>query len=401
MKALLPFFILVLAAPARGGMHFGLAGNVANQQSKVTSPPVAVSTGNSPTTNLPACAEAPLSVSLMDVNLPFHIEPLGHLAPTPHTFPTDHTYFQLNKSTDDTSSYNIYAPARIKIQSVVATTFVNQVPPTTDYGLDFVPCSGMLGRLGHIRTLTSELLAAIGPLTNCTSPVAGLQECTNSNSAMLEAGQVIGMTTGLAGNSIVGLDFGLYDFNTAALPFISPERRSDYVLHTVCPYDSFAEPLRSNLEARFARYDGVPRTEAPLCGTAMQDSPGTAQGNWYVAGTPHTLGVTDDAQLALVHDNIYPSTGVFSVGNSVTGSVLPAGLYYFSPQSSGLINRDFPAVSADTHVYCYDSFSNFLNNDVILIQMPTSATLRIERQSLSGCGSGPWTLTAAATDFER
>ncbi len=388
---------LLGATSALAGGGFGLASGVAKQHARTARPAVAAST---PTVTVPACTDAPLSVSLIDPALPFHIEPLGHLAPSPHTFPTDHTYFQMNKSTSDTSSFSIYAPADITITAVVATTLLNAVPPTTDYGFDFVPCPGLLGRTGHIRTLSPDVLSAIGPITDCTDS-GGIRTCTKNVSVPEPAGHVVGTQTGVAGNTIVGMDFGLFDFNKPALAFLSPERRSDYQNHIVCPYDSFQEPLRSNLEARFARYDGAPRTTPPLCGTAMQDLASTAQGNWYLKGTPHALGVTDDNQLALVHDNIFPSTAVFSVGVSVTGSALPSGLYVFNPLPAGFVNRDFPAVSADTNVYCYDSFSQFPGTDVILLQMPTSITLKIERQSLAACGGGPWTLTPAATEFER
>jgi hypothetical protein len=392
--------LLALTVPATAGSHIGMASSVGKRASALNE---AVKT-RQPTPdsieNPSACAADPLSVPLIDLALPFHIEPLGHLAPPPHTFPTDHTYFQMNKSTDDTSSFNIYAPGQIKVTTVVQTTLLNATPPSTDYGIDFVPCSGILGRLGHVRNLGTDLAAALGPFTDC-STANGIQTCTKVVSISQEAGQVIGIQTGTTGSSLVGMDFGLFDFNKPAQSFISPERRSDYQNHIVCPYDYFAEPIRSNLEARFSRYDGLPRTVVPLCGEANQDLPGTAQGNWYPKGTPHTLGRWEDNSLALVHDNVIPSTGIFSVGLGVSASSLPANLYAFSPQPSGLVNRDFKDVTSDNNVYCYDSFTNFVPSNVILIKMPTSSTLLIERQNIADCSGGGWALTSSATEFER
>ena len=47
--------------------------------------------------------------------------------------------------------------------------------------------------------------------------------------------------------------------------------------------------------------------------------------------------------MALVHDNVDPTLTAISIG----GTVSSAGVWLFAPESTGLVNRDFSAVSAE------------------------------------------------------
>jgi hypothetical protein len=85
----------------------------------------------------------------------------------------------------------------------------------------------------------------------------------------------------------------------------------------------------------------------------------------------------------------------------MTASSLPGTQYYFQTVSgAGHVNRDFDEVTSDGSVYCYDTFMN-LANSIILVQLPTSTTLTIERQTAASCGAGPWTFTGSASNFVR
>ncbi len=140
---------------------------------------------------------------------------------------------------------------------------------------------------------------------------------------------------------------------------------------------------------------------APICGEVEQDEPGTAQGKWYKLGTVEPLG--EDQHLALVHDNVDPSRGVFSVGTSVPG--LERNAWFFTPQSSGGVNRDFSQVTADGAVYCYEPVGRSGCPPgtplVILLQMTSETTIRIQKRDVARCDTGPWTLDADSVDFER
>ncbi|OGI44377.1 MAG: hypothetical protein A2637_03485 [Candidatus Muproteobacteria bacterium RIFCSPHIGHO2_01_FULL_65_16] len=167
--------------------------------------------------------------------------------------------------------------------------------------------------------------------------------------------------------------------------------------------DYFAEPVRSTLRARFG-YGARHRTAEPMCGEVEQDEPGTAQGIWFVAGTTETY--PEDPHLALVHDNIDPTQPAFSVGQSLSRAGLPAesrlnpGVYIFAPEAAGRRNREFRDLAVDGLVYCHDTL-RYHPGGVVLMQLTSATTLRVERQAAAGCGAGPWAFTSAYTDFER
>jgi hypothetical protein len=134
------------------------------------------------------------------------------------------------------------------------------------------------------------------------------------------------------------------------------------------------------------------RTVEPLCGTIKQDVAATAQGRWFLSGTSGTSW-QEDHQLSLIHHNVDHAQGLFSVGDSI--SSLSTGTYSFTPTFSSYVNRDFDEVTADGQIYCYNT-----STKVILVQLLTNTTLRIESQELGSCGSGPWSFSNY-TDFER
>ena len=116
----------------------------------------------------------------------------------------------------------------------------------------------------------------------------------------------------------------------------------------------------------------------------------------------------EDPHIALVHDNVDPSIGAFSVGNSLPG--LKSGVYFFDPQEEGFVNRDFNQVEvdeADGNIFCYELYvagGGHLPQSVasiILIQLTTDTTLHIEAQSANACGNGPWDFTDAVAVYDR
>jgi hypothetical protein len=131
--------------------------------------------------------------------------------------------------------------------------------------------------------------------------------------------------------------------------------------------------------------------------------------NWFLPGK--NLANTSDVGsfLALVRDYIDPAQPIISVGVSVP--TLSAGLYGFTPASSGKINADFPTVAADGAVRCYDSFISGKtkgghnvdwSGGVLLISMPDPDSLLIEKVAGTSCASVmPATLSPSATLFVR
>ncbi|PKB83194.1 MAG: hypothetical protein BZY88_02550 [SAR202 cluster bacterium Io17-Chloro-G9] len=220
----------------------------------------------------------------------------------------------------------------------------------------------------------------------------------------LQAGEVIGFA---GGEGHLAMDFGAFDGRVPPLGFANPARFWSDPLgldpyHMVCPIDYYAPEIRDQLRGRLGEFTGQrPRTVEPICGEVEQDELGTAQGTWYRRGT---LGPSESPHLALVHDNVDPSLGVFSFGTSVPG--LGPGVYFFHPQTSGRINLDFSRVAADGSVYCYASLFGRSGRPVsptrtILIQLTSETTLRIETQDAAECGPGPWGFQSDLADFER
>ncbi|MSR07572.1 MAG: hypothetical protein EXR93_10985 [Gemmatimonadetes bacterium] len=90
------------------------------------------------------------------------------------------------------------------------------------------------------------------------------------------------------------------------------------------------------------------------------------------------------------------------------------GLFAIAPQGgTGTLNRDFSAVLSDGRVYCYDAFKSVKSaggiglgsaHGIVLLSLPTSTTLKIEKQGTDGtrCGAATaYAFTVNATTFER
>lgn len=337
---------------------------------------------------------------------------LGNLNPTGHTFPTDHIYFYIRSETTGssaqiikadpsiTASVPIYAPGNATITSVARSE--NLTAGTSDYSVYFSPCTEFRAYFLHVSSLSVQIEGGIGDFDtdSCSTYTTGgstYRMCQKEVDIAITAGETIGTAGGIVGQN--ALDMGAYDARIEALDFANPERfwqASDHFdrLHVVCPVDYFIEDVRDELTARFGNYDGTEmRTIEPLCGTIMQDVKDTAQGMWFIEGTEGTY-TQEDPQLALVHDNVDPTIGVFSVGNSISN--LSYGVYQFTPSTTGLVNTDFNLVTADGEVHCYEASS-----EVIIIKLTDATSLTIEKKDDAACGAGPWAFTSNAVNFIR
>lgn len=341
------------------------------------------------------------------------IIPLGNLNPPGHVFPTDHLYFALARDSTAANSLTrvspVFAPAHGWIIEIISSEHLSETPLFTDYGLRFSPCRQFVVTFGHLNSLSKTLLETAGDLTagRCQVYMAGGKDfryCANEAAIELQAGEQIGTTGGREGQN--ALDSGGIDARAQPLAYANPSRVFSSPngidrLHIICPVDYFAAGVRAELEARLGGWGTNPRTAPPICGKVMQDLAGTAQGIWYVKGT--TQEFPEDPHLALVHDNVDPAVAIFSVGTSIPS--LASRPYSFTPRAAGRVNRDFSAIRADDEIYCFDSDrtknSSIPAGMVVLLQLTGEMTLRIEVQTQSHCGDGPWVFTSAAVEFER
>lgn len=356
--------------------------------------------GSGPPSGLAACGSAPLfTVPPIPIGSIAVLAPLGNLNPPGHTLPTDHLYFYPGGAAGTSNPVPLSAPGDITIHSVTRQTRSGGgAADLVDYGLSFTPCTDVDFYFAHISSITPALASQIGTFTSCNPAYStgGFTyiQCYKEVGIRLAVGTAIG-TAGGPGEG--ALDLGGYDRRVAPLAFVNPSRSygsgtSFGQNQTICPVDYFTTAVRDSLRAIFGR-PGRRRTVEPLCGTLMQDVSNTAQGRWYFGQAGN-----DDPHLALVHDNVDPTEGAFSVGVSIPS--LPSTVYLFTPATTGRLNLDFSRVTADGQLYCYEPITTGTRH--ILLQLTSSTTIRIEGGTGPTCGpSSGWALSAAAVTFSR
>ena len=325
------------------------------------------------------------------------IVPLGSLNPTGHTFPTNHIYFYIRLSGGTPVQTPLYAPGNITITSISADQHVTG--GFTDYQLYFKPCSQITGMFDHVSSLTQAVLDQFnaGTTTSDSTYSTGgetYHKTTRTVSIPLSAGGQIG-TAGGTHPGQLALDFQVQD--TRSYISFANNGRWNFEHNIVCPLDYYSGGIAGTLTSLLGDYSGSPRrTAAPLCGQYDQDAAGTMQGTWFAAGVSSTY--PEDPNLSLVHDNVQPNYGAISVGTTLAnGSGVATGVYYFTPTSSGLVNRDFGGVT-DNQIYCYDTSDGKGQqvNTSFIIQLSSSTTLQIQKIATSPCGAGPWSFTSAS-----
>ncbi|HEY5544668.1 MAG TPA: hypothetical protein VIK50_01325 [Gemmatimonadaceae bacterium] len=318
------------------------------------------------------------------------ISPLGNLNPPPHTFPTDHLYFYMAVATAA-----IVAPGDIVVTEVLVQhrTGGGQ-PDLDDYSVTFFPCADVMIQLGHVARLGTQFSAKVGALDGeCAAPypTGGFtyQQCRKSVNVSMAAGEAIGVTGGT-------LDVFARD-RRVNVSWANPARLSDAVgdfgdRHVACAIDYFVAPIGDQLRSKLGTQGAVRRTP-PVCGDVAQDVVNTAAGRWFQPGSPT---YPEDPHLALAHDNVVPSLGVFSVGTSIPS--LPANVYTFPPVPIGRTNLDFRYVATVGEIICY----TVSRNQRVLLQLVSAVRLKVEGIGPGACGDpGTWAFSAGAVEFER
>lgn len=330
------------------------------------------------------------------------IIPLGNVNPSAHVFPTDHLYFVLKKKNPADSESPpriafVFSPGDIKITRISRFRHLSAIPPFTDYKISFTfkDCPAFEAYFGHIQSLEGRLkeIENSKEAWDCETYSTGGEKyeyCTKELKIEISSGEKIGKA-GREGQ--ISLDFGARDFTSSPLRYINPSRYKETDLYVVCPLDYFTPSLKRKLYEKLGDWEGKrQRKIKPLCGEVCQDIPGTAQGNWFKKGEDSE---NEDPNLALIHDNIDPTIGVFSIGTSFPN--LGPGVYKFAPKNQGFINRDFSEVKPDGHIYCYEINSS----KRIILQLLDENSLKIEFQKRRCKENEKWRFTKNAVEFER
>lgn len=350
----------------------------------------------------------------------FHgIVPIGTLSPTGHVFPSPHLYFHVRRS--DPENFDsipvevpVVSPGNIRFTKISLIEAINR-PDFTDSYLEFSVCKEMRGYFDHVKKLSLKLQQAYdkAKATECHEYSQSYQafgtiqmkKCDKPVSVNVEAGEAIGTAGGSKGQMV--FDFGAIDYRNKPHIFANSSRwyHRPEMLYFTCALDYFSSPLKETLKNRLGQSDGeVKRTIEPICGTMAQDKPGTAQGIWVVRGT-NAIG-HEGPHLSLAHDNIDPQVGVFSVGTSMEKGGLKFGKYTFAPKHSGFVDREFSEITESKEIFCFEPYDDWypkrrISNTILLLQLISKTKLRIEKQSVPSCGSGPWSFDKSLVEFER
>lgn len=370
----------------------------------------------------PACSgEGPLFDTIpMQPSDFLAFRPLGWTSPTIHVFPAKHGNFALALPGQTPPVRPVVSPGRIWITEINSTDFG---AGKTGHGITFFPCREFKAYFGHLSSLSPKLLAAESSQKQCSPSYQSGGATVTPCRALVDLELATGEPIGSSGDA-AGVDFGAIDFRIPMLGFAEPKHycvpqrdgtqrlEGCEMLFYVSPVPYFRSDVRAILESKLGSYDGaVRRTAMPRHGEYMQDRPGTAQGNWFLPGKDLSVPfLQPDEFIALVHEYVDPAQPIFSVGTTLKG--VNPGVYTFTPRSSGQVNRDFGDVRPEGGVYCYDTFrsgqtTGRINTGdpggIILAQMLSATSLRLEKQGSrgAGCGSGPWAFTAAATTYQR
>ena len=318
-------------------------------------------------------------------------------------------YFYLARSPDASSPdiTTLYSPGNLTVVRIGAEE--RRESGLTDYVMTLKLCEDIRLVFGHVSSLSADLFGDTSSFKDWhfVKEYGGesgrdIRRWDKDYDVRVTAGVVLGTVGGNPGQW--ALDFAIFDQRHPAENVANPDRYGVGVPIVACPLSYFEQGQVLDQLAALVNRDKV-EGEALPCGSVMQDLPGTAQGNWYLFGTgnyPDTFPA--DPHVALVHDNVHPLLGAFSVGTSISG--LKPDVYHFDPQTSGRVNLDFSRVTADGNVYCYDSLNHYWGEPIspahsILVQLTSEITLRIGKQDAVECGTGPWAFQSNFAEFER
>jgi hypothetical protein len=332
--------------------------------------------------------------------------PLGFLSPPIHMFPAKHSAFSMTPPGQSPVARPVRAPGRVWVKEIWEATFSSG---GRNYQLYVYPCTEVRVYFGHVASLSTRLSTEMQKVPpSCNSFFDGtstVTTCRHENmSVALESGEQMG-----TGPDSAGVDFGVVDFRLAPAAFVRLDHYDHFYPYWASPLDYFRADVRSVLASMTGHVFGsLMRTASPVGGTFMQDVAGTAQGNWFVPGKYESNTTDLSSSLGLASDYVDPSQPIMAVGSSIAG--LSQGLYSFAVETQGSTNRAFRDIHADGTTYCYDRFLQGQStgglplgrpNGVILIAMPTDATLMVELAGGSSCAAAARAFTAGATLFER
>lgn len=362
-----------------------------------------------PTAVIPACpgSGTPLfdasPVALSDF---LAFRPLGFLSPPIHMFPAKHSAFSMTLPGTTPNRVPVRSPGKVWVKEIWEAAFSTG---GANYQLYLYPCTDVRVYLGHVATVSERLITEMRKVTPaCNSFQDGtaiVTTCRHENLVIpLESNEQLG-----TGPDSAGVDFGVFDFRLSPASFVRIDHYDHFYPYSASPLDYFTSDVKTMLTNKTGSVFGSPfRTASPIGGSFMQDVSGTAQGNWFLPGRYHSNTTDLGPFLGLASDYVNPAQPMIAMGSSVSG--INMGLYSFTPEAQGLVNRPFRSVVPDGNVYCFDRFARGQStgglplaqaNGVLLMSMPSDSSLKVELAAGTSCAAANRALTANATTFER
>lgn len=362
----------------------------------------------------PKCTSAtPLSVLPTPVDQIRYTNPLGYSQPGAHALPVPHhnVYVAEQQSVDENGITRrtalvdpIKAPANATLVGLARDRYTvknsSGASATYDeYMLSLHICGTYYVVFNHIDDIPPTWLDAVkdpAVREECNGGQGGSEVCMWT---YLQVPVTAGDRLGRASGRAHGWDIGGTDVSKPMEHRIDPGAYTPRWASAICVLDLFEPALRDQLYSTLVS-DGN-------CGRPDHDYPNTLSGVWLAVGQ-RDRSAQEDLHIGLFPRYTFDGRLRFSIGTQANVAGLPTGIYEFTPESSGLRNPAFTAVKPG-EVACFDGLSapeTGLKIPVTRVYATMQSSGGMETISIAGagtgkCGSGPYTMPAEATSFER
>ena len=321
---------------------------------------------------LPDCKEVLFTNEPVPMGKIVSIEPIGSVNPPEHALASSSTdtYIAVSEQGKTTETVPLYAPGNIWITFVQKKNNATMDPE--DYVMHYAMCKDVFGVVDHLKGLSPDMEKLIENYKCPYGGTPGDNRCPVEVLEPVKAGTEIGRVGRLQGN----FNFGTWDLRVNH-EYPTPEKYGVRSLHSSCPFDYYAEPLKSQLEDKLI---------SKRCGTVDTYVKDTLQGEWFYGNATNRMGGDWFYQLFFGPSNIFSDVQVISVGGVISEPLK----WHITPKNDGKINRNFSQVKAGSGIYCYEPESKYINYEKgprgkILVEVLSNSEIKAEFQQGS-CG---------------
>ena len=242
-----------------------------------------------------AFAYPPMRIEEIQIIEPIGLMIGGHVTPIDHGYYTAKTWIPGESREDPSKFVDIFAPASGTVTSVQSMPSEYSSSSIGDYRIVIHHTCSFYTIYIHVNWLSEKLRTV----------------ADTSKTVAIEAGEMIGKAP--------GFDFSVHDDEITLSGFIVAESyfAESWKLHNVDMFDSFAEPVRTQLLEKNVR------NAEPRGGKIDHDIDGHLVGNWFEENTNGYFGKAEyqrgsgywKTHLAFAYDGLDPSLIIISMGD--------------------------------------------------------------------------------------